>query len=291
MKITNAQGLPQPFVDMATPEYTYKPYEYRVTTILKGVREILLTERHRDEIVTDVSEMIWALFGTAAHSILENSKEGANQIKENRLREKFGKYTLSGQFDLYDADTETIIDYKTCSVWRVVKQEYDDWERQMLIYGLLLQRAGFGVRRGEIVAIMKDHSKNKAKYEPDYPKLPVKKITFEWDFTDFDRIRDFIENKFAQIDRYENTPDDELPVCTPKERWVQDSKWAVMKKGRKSSLRNLSTYDEAITWKLEHGGDYIEERPGSDRKCEDYCSCCEFCSYYKDTYGGKRGQA
>lgn len=286
MKITNSQGLPQPFVDMAMPDYEYKPKEYRVTSMLKGVREILLTARHREEISEDVSNMMWALFGTAAHKVLERSKEGTNQLKENRLREQFGEYTLSGQFDLYDADTETITDYKTCSVWKVVKEEYEDWEKQMLMYGYMLRQIGFSVCRGEIVAIMKDHSKRDAKRERSYPQYPVRKITFEWDFRDFEKIKNFIENKFDEIRRCENVPDDDLPICEPSERWAKPESWAVKKKGKSRALRVLSSFEEALAWREENGGDDIEHRPGENRKCEEYCSCNEFCSFYKNEVKG-----
>lgn len=286
MIVTNVRNLPMPFVDAAHSDYEYKPNEYRVTTLLKGVREILLTERHRDEITADASEMVWAIFGTAVHSILERGREGVNQIKENRLRETFGEYTISGQFDLYDADTATITDYKTCSVWRVVDGNYSEWERQMLIYGLMLRKAGFDVKRGQIVALMKDHSKSKAKRERDYPKYPVQIISFEWDFTDFEKIENYIRNKLAEIERYKNVPDDELPLCSLEERWAKPEKYAVMKKGRTKSLRNLPTYGEACAWQAEHGGDYIETRKARSPKCEEYCSCCEFCSFYNNEVKG-----
>ena len=74
MKITNKLNLPQPFVDAVTREYQYKDKQYSVTAILKDVREILLTRRHNDEIEQDVADMIWLIFGTAVHKVLEDSK-------------------------------------------------------------------------------------------------------------------------------------------------------------------------------------------------------------------------
>ena len=38
MIITNKLGLPKPLVDMATQDYVYKDNEYRVTSLLKGIR-------------------------------------------------------------------------------------------------------------------------------------------------------------------------------------------------------------------------------------------------------------
>ena len=92
----------------------------------QGIRESIL-ERIADEIKRDVSDMIWLLFGTAVHSILERQEEGAEEIKEARIKVPVGDYILSGQFDLYDAATQTITDYKTTSVWKIIFGDFEDW--------------------------------------------------------------------------------------------------------------------------------------------------------------------
>jgi hypothetical protein len=152
--ITNKLNLPQAFVKMAETDYIQEPNEYRVTQLLKGTREILLEKRH--EVTQDVSDMIWLLFGTAVHSILERQEQGDDELKEERIKTQFGKYTLSGQFDLYNETTKTITDYKTCSVWKVVYGDYDDWRKQTLIYAYNLKEQGFDVTRADIIALMKE---------------------------------------------------------------------------------------------------------------------------------------
>ncbi len=282
MKITNKLNLPQPFVELATSDYTYTDKEYRVTSLLKGFKEAILERRHGDEIEQDVSDMIWLLFGTAAHSVLEKQKEGVNELKETRLKQKFGDYTLSGQFDLYNAETETISDYKTCSVWKVVKSDYEDWRKQLLMYAYMLQEIGFPVKNGEIVAIMKDHSKQKAKTESGYPLYPVQKIEFKFNENDFRDIKEFIEGKFSILSYCETLEDDQIPECTPEQRYNTGDKYAVMKNGRKKALRLLDSAEEAGQWKYDNGGDYIEVRKGEDKKCAEYCSCSEFCNYWRE---------
>ncbi len=282
MIITNNLNLPQPLVDMAQSEYKLKPNEYRVTSLLKGIRETILERRHQDEIEQDVSDMIWLLFGTAVHNVLENHQEGDQEIKEARLKVPIGDYILSGQFDLYNADTKTITDYKTCSIWKVVYGDYSDWRRQLLIYSYMLQSIGFPVEKAEIIALMKDHSKSQAKIKADYPKQPVRKITFTFTEKDFAEIESWLHQRFEQIAKAEKLPDDELPLCTPEERFNSGDKYAVMKKGRKTALRVLDSREDAENWMATNGGDYIEVRKGEDKKCQDYCSACEFCDYYKE---------
>ena len=60
-----------------------------------------------------------------------------------------------------------------------------------------------------------------------------------------------------------------------------------MKIGSKTALRVLDTEEEANNYISLHGGDYIEKRPGLDKKCMDYCSVCNFCNYYKENVEGK----
>lgn len=293
MRITNELGLPRPFVSAVEREYACRPKRYSVTNMLNGVRQTILQRRHDDEIESDVSEMVWAIFGTAVHSILEQAEETDSQIKENKVVvEMPGGYELSGIFDLYDDATGTVTDYKTASVWKVKFGEFDDWRRQTLIYCWMLRRIGFDARRGQIVALLKDHSKTKAKVG-EHPPLPVFQIGWDFQEADFREAEQFLLAKFAQIADAEKLPDDELPMCTEEERWSRGECFAVMKKGVKKA-RKLFKTDE---WGAEAGqraesyaavmgnGHYVEHRPGIDGKCADYCSAAPFCNHYKNTVG------
>lgn len=281
MKITNKLGLPQSFVEMATRDYELEPYEYRVTSLLKGVREAILERRYHEQIEQDVSDMIWLLFGTAVHNVLDHQTEEDCEIKESRVKIPIGDYTLSGQFDLYNAETQTVTDYKTASVWKVIYENYDDWRKQLLIYAYMLRSIGFPVKQGEIIAILKDHSKRDAKNKAGYPELPVKKLTFSFSEEDYAEIEAWLEAKFEKIAEAEKLPDDQLPLCTPEERFNSGDKFAVMKNGRKTALRVLDSMEEAGEWMTNNKGDFVEIRPGEDKKCADYCSVCDFCSYYR----------
>lgn len=290
--ITNKLNLPQPFVDAASREHTYKPKRYSVTSVLKGTREAILQRRHNEEIDTDVSDCVWLIFGSAVHSILENSKETDTQLKENYITADMPNgYVLSGIFDLYDDATGTVTDYKTGTVWKVIYDEWDDYRMQTLLYCWMLREMGFDAKRGQIVVMLKDHSKSKAKRERSYPQHPV--ITKTWDFTaeDFEEAERFLMDKFAEIERAEQLPDDELPLCSSYDRWAKPSKWAVMKKGRKTAIKLYETQAEADqraeTENANASGNpyYVEHRPGTDGKCTDYCQVCEFCSYWREKYG------
>ncbi len=298
MKITNALNLPQPFVDAATGDHRHVDKRYGATAILNGTREAILQRRHDDEITGDVADMVWAIFGTAVHGILEQGSESSSQIKENKLVVDLPNgYQLSGVFDLYDDATGTVTDYKTASVWKIKfgcredwkpkagTGQFDDWRKQTLIYCWMLRQIGFDARRGEIVALLKDHSKTKAKFNK-HPPLPVWQIGWDFAAEDFAAIEAWIMEKFEEIDRCEQLPDEELPLCTEAERWARAGKYAVMKPGRKSAIRLYDSEEDAQARAEREGkGCYVQHRPGIDPKCMDYCSACEFCTYWQQAYG------
>ena len=283
MIITNVHNLPGPFYNLAVAdELSLEDNVYRVTSLLKGVRETILERRHTHEIHRDLSDMVWLLFGTAVHNILESMPESATQFKEERLKVAVGNYFVTGKFDLYDDANGEVIDYKTASVWKIIFGDFADWRRQTLIYCWMLRKIGFDARRAKIVAFLKDHSKQKAKFDPNYPQLPVVPVEFVFTEKDFVEIEEWLEARFALIAAAEQLSDDELPVCTPEERFNSGDKFAVMAKGKKKALRVLDSKSAAIDWMKTNGGDKIEERLGEDKKCADYCAACEFCNYHKE---------
>ncbi len=291
MNITNKLGLPQPFSDAVTKEYKYKDKQYSVTTILKDVREILLTRRHNDEIEQDVADMIWLILGTAVHKVLEDSQEEDTEFKEQHFVEEVQNgYKLSGQADLYNAKEKMVTDYKTCSAWKIIYNDWEDYRKQLLMYAWAFRKMGFEVGKGQIVAIIKDHSKTKAKIDNNYPQYPVYRKTFNFAEKDFEEIEKYIKEKFTEIAKYEDTPDNELPVCSEEMRWNDGDKYAVKKKGNKRALRVYDTLEEAEIHLKQDEGLELEIRKGEDKKCLEYCSCCEFCNYYKENYGIKENE-
>jgi hypothetical protein len=271
MKITNKLNLPQALVNAV--ERNLRDVidgTYSATEILKSTREIILTRQHWDDIEQDVSDLIWQIFGTAVHKLASDNDDTGNA--EIRLYSDVDDTTLSGQYDLYDADTFTLIDYKTASVWKVIYGDFDDWRRQGLIYAWLNARNGQHVERVRFHAFLKDWSSADAKYKADYPQLAVYTYEFTVGALDIVEIDEYIRNKINAI----TAVYDELPLCTEKERWNTGTKYAAMKNGRKTAVRVADNRDDVVGL-----GDYIEERPGVDKKCDNYCLAAPYCTQYK----------
>lgn len=281
MKLTNVMGLPESIVRLCDVEPHNEPGTVSVTTLLKGTREIILERRHWDEITEDVSDRIWAIYGKVAHKMLEHETD--TSVAEERLTAKVGGMTITGRMDLYDLATHVIDDYKTASVWKIIKGDFEDWRRQGNGYAWLLHQNGFEAKAAKFTAILKDQKKSEAKYDPNYPQRPVHVVTFPISSADIYEFDRFVREKVAELESCEKLADDDLPACSAKERWERETKYAVMKEGNVKALKLCFTRDEAERFIETKPRDKltIVERKGESIKCLEYCSVCEHCSFYK----------
>ena len=279
MTITNKLNLPLGLVAAVSPKRHNEPGSLSATTLLKGAKEIILTERHWDEMADDAANRVWAVFGTAVHALLE--QEGEDDFTEETLSVEFGGIKITGRIDNYNMKEGVVADYKTASVWKVKFKDFEDWRRQGLIYSWLLKKNGFPITKCRFIALLKDHSKSEAARSSEYPQSPV--VIYEFAVTDeaLAEIQAFIEGKVSGYLANKELPDGEIPACTAEERWATPDKWAVMKKGRKSAVRVLDSQEEAEKLAMDDKALYVEYRKGASKKCEGYCPCREFCSYWK----------
>jgi hypothetical protein len=281
MTITNKLNLPVGLVKAVSTERHNADKCISATTLIQGIKHIILTERHWDELEDDVSDRIWAIWGTAVHSLLE--QEGENEFTELEMTHKTGDITVTGRIDNYDMKHGVICDYKTASVWKVKFNDFDDWYTQGMIYAWLLRKNGFAVEKCRFIALLKDYSKSEVIRDRQYPVNPVHVYEFDVTFTNLIRIDAFIRNKVKEYVRCRELADDAIPPCAPEERWDKASKYAVMKQGRKSAVRLLDDKTAAEIMAAELGkGHYVEHRPGESVKCQSFCLCCRFCNYYHD---------
>ena len=290
MEITNRLNLPLALVSAVSRTNHNREKCYSATTLNKDAKEVILTNRHFSEIKTDACENIWALFGTAVHAVLEDSQDDCqHEVRLESAVEGDGIRSgvkVTGIIDSLDEKNGVISDWKTASVWKVQFRDFEDWRRQGLTYAWLCARNGIKIDKCRFVALLKDHSKSKARYDSTYPQSPVYVYEFEVTISDLREHNEWIQAKIKEFEIAQNLTDDEIVPCTPESRWQTPSGFAVMKSGRKSAIRLFLTREDAqkfIDEKEEKGkGLYIEERIGEAKKCLDYCPCREFCNYYKE---------
>jgi len=315
MKITNKYNLPNALVNIANMDN--EPHNekntFSATTILKGEKEIILENRHFDEIEMDISDMTWTIFGTAVHSLAEkevSEKDGTSEmkieycfIKEDLVKMGFSeelankyanKYKLTGRCDLYNEKEMLLQDYKTATVWKFIYGDFDEWEKQGYIYTWLLRKNNQYVKDIKFHALLKDWNNGDNKMailkNNYYPPRPITTYSFQPNEIDLIKIQDFIFEKVKKlITIIENKiQDNDIEYCNEKERWQTKTTYAVMKKNRKTALKvfnNLNDANAFIKDNSEKNILSIETRFGQARKCIDYCIAHEYCSYYIQTKG------
>ena len=281
MKITNKMGLPEALYKAVSVRRHNDPGRLSATTLLNGVKQILLTDRHWEELEEDVLDRFWAIFGTAGHKMLEH--EGIHEFTEEYMSHEIDGITVTGRIDNYNMAEGLISDYKFISKWKIKFRDFEDWEKQGLIYAWLLIKNGFVVKTCRFIAIIKDHSKREAKRDSSYPAFPLYVHEFNVTEKRLAEIEAFIRQKIADYKQQRDMADDDIPPCTPKERWDKPTKYAVMKGTNKRAYRVMDTMEEADKLAADMGAVYsVVTRPGESIRCQDYCSCCEFCDYYRD---------
>lgn len=287
MKVTNRLHLPAAFVQAVSVERHNKAGCYSATTLNKGTKEIILQERHWEEFTVDAADNVWAVFGTAVHAILEKYNDG--NFHEEKFDIAVGNSRVTGVVDSYDMERGIIADWKTASVYKVMKGDFSDWHKQGMTYAWLLKQNGLDVRRCRFIALLKDHSKSKARTDATYPQSPVFVYEFEVTPEELTATGDRIKAKVQDIEAAEQTADDDIDPCTAEERWADGDKYAVMKNGRKTAVRVFDTQADADACAGELGNShYVEHRPAVSRKCGDYCLCKDFCNFYRQEQGAAR---
>ena len=273
MEFTNKTELPD-WVHKGLTHSTYNrdgiKFDISCTRLIDSPQIAALWREHGKDVVEDSMDRVWSAWGTATHSVFEESnKSNPDVLMEKRFLSTYLGKVVSAQVDTYEIKEGVLSDIKTSGAYKVIKGDYSQWERQLNVGAQLMRDNGYVVSKLQIVAIIKDWSAYKAKQERNYPEHPVTIIPIPlWD--------PYVAQKYIE-DRVVLHFNDTAKECSDEERWKRPGSWAVMKKGRKSAVRLVDSEEEAkkyITWaKLEDDDKVcIQERKAQYIRCEQYCS-------------------
>jgi hypothetical protein len=299
MIITNKFNLPQTFVNvMKRPTYSKGKAALSATELINSPRIVQLRKAHEAELEYDVSEMVWSIFGTAVHGVLEHGKD-ENHIVEERLHAEVDGWSISGAIDLQlinEDGTYTINDYKTTGAWAVMNEKAD-WEHQLNIYAWLVEKVkGVKVSKLEIVAIIRDWSRRDAAMKVNYPDAPIKVIPIQLWTQEF--REQFIRDRVTQHSNAMLTAElgETLPYCTPEQMWEKPPVFAIMKEGNvraKSvhALESEATVSLEDLKKAAKKGEnfYLEVRKGDRTRCENFCQVSKYCDQHQAYLASKEG--
>jgi len=280
--MTNKHDLPAPVVEAIkafNASYSKGSADFSATELLKPAWQRRLQIQHASDIVVDASDGVSSLFGSAVHAILEAAAGMPSVTVEERLFADFNGVMVSGQVDVMTAiEHGTIIDdYKTGKAYKIKGGVPDDWVEQENIYAELARRNGVEVFGLRVVFICLDWSKAEAARDSAYPQAPI--TVHQVELLSPVAATGLIERRIAA--QSTSTPE----PCTAEERWQTEDTWAVQKPANKRASKVCTSMDEAEDWVIEQKrpSDYaIIERPGTSRRCQDWCSVSEFCSYWQE---------
>lgn len=285
MKITNKFGVPQTLVALASREYYSKgKAQYSVTELLSPPRIRRLREQYDSVIETDVTDLMWQLLGSALHVVMERGQADGH-ITEERLFADIEGVVVSGAIDLQEEKDGGVIitDYKFTSAWAVMNEK-KEWIEQLNVYKWLVetvkQKRVDGLR---ICALIRDY--NRHENREGYPAAPIQMVNIPmWDTVTTEVfIRERLD--LHRESKVSHGLGDALPECSPEERWMSETTYAVKREGRKTAIRVLKNLDEANELAEKEKG-YVETRPGEPKRCTgNYCGVAQWCQQYQGEQG------
>jgi hypothetical protein len=281
MRYTNIHNLPKTIVNAVTADHYVKAGRIGVTSLISAPRQVILRNRNHDQIIEDVADNIWRMFGSHSHQILEESTTSG--MKEFRVKGIFSDWKVTGIIDLYEDGI--LYDYKVTSVWAAVFGLKPEWEAQINCYHYLFKRGTVRytdeVSVAKIIAILRDWNKRRAATDKDYPNVQV--VTMDVPLWPLKKTEQYIKDRVKLHQECQDLSEVDLPHCTPEEMWERPTTYAVNKGKNKRALRVFDTELEAIDFCEGHKDErklWVETRPGEKVRCESYCSVSGFCSQY-----------
>lgn len=302
MKVTNRKDLPEIIVNAVKNDpYDSGGADYSATSLIKPAYMVNLEKQHGAEAERDVADMLWALYGTAVHHIIERAATPSDLVEERFFDTVLDK-KISAQIDHFKDGV--ITDFKLTGAYKVKKamqgEGLEDWENQLNIQAYLMQQNGYRIEKVQIMAMVRDWSRSKwnpssFEHEEGYPdQIEIIDI----DLWPIRKQKEYIEGCLMDLERPQ--------PCTSEERWQQPPKYALKKNGAGRALKVESTMQAIEQYAVDKGhaslarefgqkdvklqlkpGLVIETRESPNRRCLDYCSVNKFCDFYRKTYASK----
>ena len=314
MKYSNTTGISvSAAVWLATDNYDYNsdPYVLSVTTLLKPIRQIILSKRaaaiaEREPI--DIASVIASRMGSAIHDSIERTWTQENAVRalkslnysqnfidnllvnpkpedikptskvvyvEQRHEMKLGKYTISGKFDLVMLGQ--VEDWKSTSVYVYMNQtNLDKYVMQGSLYRMIVPEK-ITSDLMNVHYIFTDWQKSMAMRDPKYPASRL--LTQTAPLHSVEEAKKFALGKIALIEYYKNTDQDLIPECTSEELWRKDPVYKYYSKADAvKASKVFKTQQEANKYLAEKGGIGFIKAFQSEVKACLYCSALPICN-------------
>lgn len=317
VKLTNDTGINLPMAVWLTDDnydYNDDPEYISATTLLKPIREIVLSRQHLEETkAIDISGFIQSQLGDAIHAATERAwtnkralakgcemvgiapdmvddfliNPTVEQLQAHKLinkRKPIPVYLEQRATKRLDGWTvggkfDLVIagelhDYKSTSTFTYVNQTGGD---KYIKQGSMYRWLNPDKITNDVLTInylFTDWTKWKVG-QPNYPQYRVMEQYF--DLMPPKEIESWMKGKLALITKHLKSDQKHLPRCTDEELWKKESKWKYFKNPQ--NVRATKVYDtagEANDRLRKEGCGVVKEFPGMAKACS-YCSAEPFC--------------
>lgn len=318
--LTNTTDIPLALaVWLAADDYDYikNPKYLSATSLLKPIKQIILGKRYESE-EGDVSDLIPSSLGSTIHAGIEKawtesygpalkrlgcSDKIISQIRinpkeidkdsdiipvylERRNFKKIEGWTIGGKFDM--VLNGLLHDNKTTSAFSWMYGTRDEeYVKQCSIYRWLnpdiITEDYFRIN-----FIFTDWAKSNTYNNPAYPANRV--MYKDYKFMSLEATEDMIKNKLREVEKYLETPDDDLPRCEDSELWRKPTSYKyyateeAYKAGKKCNKVFLDLQSALNYQHITKGGrGTVKIIPGEVRRCL-YCKCANICKQRKEYF-------
>lgn len=291
MKITNNFNMPAVLEEYCRNKFEQEVAVTRssigVTSLIDSAWKAHLTRKHWDDLVVDCRDVWFAFQGEYKHMVLDNVRLW-NSLTGRMLlpiRSPQGEIALKGIPDLITPFT--IEDHKTCSVSAIWYMEKDKHVEQLNLYRYLVEGV-FGMTINKLVVnLFFNDWKRRRVGEKNYPEAPSQ--SYEVSLWDVSKTESYITSRMTT---HFPIDDSKIPLCSEKERWLSEDKFAIMKKNNRRATKVCNTKEEAEEYAEMKGyaigqTHFLEARKGYDKRCVDFCFVNRYCPYWQENYAGK----
>lgn len=295
---------------LASDTYDKQEAGLSVTTLLKPIRQIILSQRVPEEDqVSDVMSMLASRRGTAIHNSVEDAWVNyyAKALKalgypqglidrvrinpdpatltpddvpvylEKRVKKDVLGVPVSGQYDFVIEGC--VEDIKTTSIFSYMSGNKDS---DYILQGSLYRWLNPEIITGDVLKInfiFSDWQKARAIADPvNYPQAAI--VSKAYKLLPIEEAERFVTNKVAAIQKYVDTPEDMLPLCSDKELWRSDPVYKYYKNpdNRARSTKNFDSIAEANKRLVDDGNvGVVITVPGAVKACL-YCPAFSVCT-------------
>jgi hypothetical protein len=168
---------------------------------------------HKDELLVDVDDEMFKLYGHVAHTVLERAGDRLNLI-EKRLFGVVAGTKISAQIDSLSLVDGILTDWKFTTVYGFMENSMPkpEWVYQLNIQLELLRLNGLDAKELQIVGLLRDWRPLEAETKPGYPrKVGVHKIPM------FERVK--VEAYIKKRIKAHRDAAEDLPQCKSTEHW------------------------------------------------------------------------